>query len=55
MKFYLKTIILALFTFLALEQLVAQESASKKPYRIIISSDFPPLDVIPGGAWLWSC
>lgn len=25
-------------------------ASTKKPYRIVISSDFPPLDVIPGGA-----
>ncbi len=50
MKFYLTIIIISLFTSVALGQQVAQESASKNTYRIIISSDFPPLDVIPGGA-----
>lgn len=45
------TIIFALFSFCTIAQEVAREPASTtKPYRIIISSDFPPLDVIPGGA-----
>ncbi|UZD21827.1 DUF1593 domain-containing protein [Algoriphagus halophytocola] len=26
------------------------KEVSEKPYRVIVSSDFPPLDVIPGGA-----
>jgi len=49
MKFCL-IIVLALSTTVALGQSVTQESDSSKAYRIIISSDFPPLDVIPGGA-----
>ncbi|MCK5704694.1 MAG: DUF1593 domain-containing protein [Cyclobacteriaceae bacterium] len=50
MKFYLTIITLVLFTSVAPGQQEAQDSASKNTYRIIISSDFPPLDVIPGGA-----
>lgn len=50
MKSSLKTTILVLCTSLVLVQCAAQKPASQKPYRIIMSSDFPPLDVIPGGA-----
>jgi hypothetical protein len=50
MNFHLKTLFLVLSAFVTIEQLTAREPADSKPYRIIVSSDFPPLDVIPGGA-----
>ena len=50
MKDYLVAIILVLFSSNLLAQEVAQEATSNRPYRVIVSSDFPPLDVIPGGA-----
>ncbi|NNE76068.1 MAG: DUF1593 domain-containing protein, partial [Pricia sp.] len=49
MKVVLKIVILAVFGFTQ-TYLAAQDTTSEKAYRIIISSDFPPLDVIPGGA-----
>ncbi|MEQ8413725.1 MAG: DUF1593 domain-containing protein [Imperialibacter sp.] len=45
-----KTLVLALCWLAIPGQVDAQQTTPKKPYRIIISSDFPPLDVIPGGA-----
>jgi len=50
MNLNLKTHTLVLCASLAFGQLMAKEPSPIKPYRIIISSDFPPLDVIPGGA-----
>ncbi len=43
-------IVFTLLVPLVYGQSIAQGIDSKKTYRIIISSDFPPLDVIPGGA-----
>ncbi len=50
MKCHFTAIILVLFTSVTLAQKLTKEPSSKKTYRVIISSDFPPLDVIPGGA-----
>lgn len=50
MKFYSKTTASALIASLVFTQCISQMTVFQKPYRIIISSDFPPLDVIPGGA-----
>lgn len=46
MNSHLVTIILVLFP----ACILAQEPVSSSPYRVIVLSDFPPLDVIPGGA-----
>lgn len=59
MNFRFPTTIIGLIASLALVLLscsftpakeVNKEPASKNTYRVIMSSDFPPLDVIPGGA-----
>lgn len=50
MKVRLRIIFYSLFAFLLFIQCASVKSDPLKPYRIIISSDFPPLDVIPGGA-----
>lgn len=51
MNYYFIAISLALFSSCSLTQKGRKGTFSEtKPYRIIISSDFPPLDVIPGGA-----
>ncbi len=45
------TILLIVITLTGFSQNRINETNSKKaPFRVIISSDFPPLDVIPGGA-----
>lgn len=50
MKYHFTAIILVLFTSITLAQKMTKEPVSKNTCRVIISSDFPPLDVIPGGA-----
>lgn len=50
MNFNLRSIYFLLLIVFVCVQGCAQESIREKAYRILISSDFPPLDVIPGGA-----
>ena len=50
MKYNFTASILVVCTALILAQEEAEKSISQDTYRVIISSDFPPLDVIPGGA-----
>src|SRR4030042_4437583 len=50
MKYYFTAFILVICTSVILAQEDTKGSPSQCTYRIIISSDFPPLDVIPGGA-----
>jgi hypothetical protein len=50
MKYNFTALFLALCTSLTLAQEEAGRLTSQNTYRVIISSDFPPLDVIPGGA-----
>ena len=47
MKYYFTAILLVLFASVTSSQEITKESIAKKTYRVIISSDFPPLDVIP--------
>jgi len=50
MKHYFSAIHLVLFALVTFAQETTEEFNANKRYRVIISSDFPPLDVIPGGA-----
>lgn len=50
MKCKLSHVFLLCCTMLNHAQEKPGNSASQSTYRVIISSDFPPLDVIPGGA-----
>ncbi len=50
MKYISIAFILVIFTSLVYAQEEAEGSTSPNSFRVIISSDFPPLDVIPGGA-----
>ena len=47
MKSYLAILVLCLLATLALGQVVAPALAKSAPPRVIVSTDFPPLDVIP--------
>ncbi len=49
MKACIKSVIVILLVFTK-TLLIAQQPVVDKRYRIVISTDFPPLDVIPGGA-----
>lgn len=44
MKYSFTALILALCTSLTLAQELTERSSSQNTYRVIISSDFPPLD-----------
>ncbi len=50
MENYIKPILLVFITICSCKPLATQEITKQKAYRVIMSSDFPPLDVIPGGA-----
>lgn len=50
MKYNFTALILVFCTSLTFAQEESEKSFSQDTYRVIISSDFPPLDVIPGGA-----
>lgn len=43
-------VLLLFFSCFKTKNQTSVNSVSENPYRIIISSDFPPIDVIPGGA-----
>jgi hypothetical protein len=50
MKYHFAAFVLIISASFILAQEEVKISHSQDPYRVIISSDFPPLDVIPGGA-----
>lgn len=50
MKNYIKSILLGLLIFYSCKTLATREIVKQRAYRVIMTSDFPPLDVIPGGA-----
>lgn len=50
MKFNFTAVILVLFAAITFSQGKKKDVVAKKTCRVIISSDLPPLDVIPGGA-----